>query len=377
MIRKVLFPLLFLVGLLTGFPSSLQAQWTDAAQVSVLTCAPGDELYSIFGHSALRVQDLAQRPAVDRVFNYGTFQFNDGFYARFLRGELVYTLSAAPYHHFQREYFDTSRGMREQTLDLTPLQVAKVAEFLYWNARPENRDYRYEFFYDNCSSRILDVLRGVLREELHVPCPVRADSSYRQLLWPNLGAMPAVRFGMDIVLGMPADAKLGACGDAYLPDHLFVHLDEATLVDSLGRRPLVSRTESLLPHLLDREPEGAGWPAAAAWALLLIIAVEWRTGRRAISVVLPWIAGLTGLLMAALWFATAHTDTRLNLNLLWAFPGLLIPWRKLRRASAWAAASFAMLFVVFEFLPSPPQSLHGATFPLALALVFCIRPWEE
>jgi hypothetical protein len=370
-------PLLVCLSLLASFSPILRAQWTDAARVSVLTCESGEELYAVFGHSAIRIQDLAQTPAVDVVFNYGTFQFNDGFYARFLRGELIYTLSTSRYHDFEREYFVEGRGIRAQRLDLTPVQIAKLAEYLRWNSRPENRDYKYTFFYDNCSTRILDVLRGVLRDEVDIPCPVRTDSTFRQLLWPNLGRMPAVRFGMDVVLGMPADAALGACGDAYLPDHLFVKLSEAELIGPDGVRPLVSRSEMLLPHLLPPTGERAGWPVSLAWMLLLVVGVEAWLGRRWLSAVLPWVAGVAGLLMAGLWFATAHTDTRMNLNLLWAFPGLLLPWRPARRLAGGLAGLYVVVFAVFFLLEAPPQLLHHATFPLALALVLCLNPWKK
>ena len=375
MIRSAL--LLVCMAWLQLLTTPVQAQWTDAAQISVLTCGSGEELYSVFGHSAVRVQDLAQTPAVDWVFNYGTFQFNDGFYTRFLRGELIYTLSISPFHNFQRQYMETGRGIREQLLDLNPVQVAKLAEYLRWNSRPENKDYLYTFFYDNCSSRVLDVLRGVLRDEVDVPCPVRTDSTYRQLLWPHLERAPMVRFGMDIVLGMPADAALGACGDAYLPDHLYANLSTASLLGKGGVRPLVSRSEILVQHLLPPSKERAGWPVAAAWLLLLLVGIEVRFGRRWISAVLPWIVGFSGLLMAGLWLGTAHTDTRYNLNLLWAFPGLLLPWRLMRRIGGGLALLFAVVFVVFFCQQAPPQLLHQATFPIACALVLCLKPWAR
>ena len=134
-------------------------------QISLLTCDPGDQLYSAFGHSAIRV--LERTTGEDLVFNYGTFDFNTPyFYVKFTQRTLDYMLSVSTYERFLAEYNYYQRDVREQVLDLSPEQIERLVEFLQINYRPQNRFYRYDFFYDNCATRIRDVMDRVLGKQL-------------------------------------------------------------------------------------------------------------------------------------------------------------------------------------------------------------------
>lgn len=367
-------------------PTAPTRSFSDAAQASVLTCSPGSELYSAFGHTAIRITDLAADPPLDRVYNYGTFQFSDGFYARFVQGELIYSLSTSTFGGFLEEYIRSGRGVTEQRLNLGPEDIARLDAYLLANAHPDHRDYRYLFLYDNCATRVITVLEAVFGPRLTVDCADRRDSTFRDLLRAKLGGVPLTRFGIDVVLGLPVDAPLGRCGDAFLPDHLATELDGMVLdARTLEERPLVSATEELLPSMLRSAPDRAGWPVMAGWVVLLLCAAEWWLGRRWIRRVLPLLTGLVGVLLAYLWWGTDHLDTRYNLNLLWTLPlqwlgpGLSAgapAWKRhLGRFTGMVAGGTALLSL------APPdvsmQAFHPAVFPLGMAVAFCFEPWKR
>ncbi|MGB0171764.1 MAG: DUF4105 domain-containing protein [Flavobacteriales bacterium] len=367
-------------------PDGPRRAFSDAAKASVLTCSPGRQLYSAFGHTAIRVTDLAADPPLDKVFNYGTFQFSDGFYVRFVQGELIYSLSTSTYGGFLDEYIRSGRGVEEQRLDLDAEDIAELYAYLQANAHPDHRDYRYLFLYDNCATRVITVLKDVFGPRLTVDCPDRRDSTYRDLLRAKLGGIPLTRFGIDLVLGLPVDASLGRCGDAFLPDHLAVDLEGMVLdAHSMEERPLVRSSETVLPSMLPQAPDKAGWPVLAGWVVLVICLVEWSMGKRWLRRVLPLITGCVGLLLTFLWFGTDHADTRFNLNILWAFPLHLLgaglqpgapKWRRqLARFMGMAAAGTALLGL------APPhvsqQAFHPAVLPLGFAVLLCFEPWKR
>lgn len=367
-------------------PASPLRFFSDAAKASVLTCTPGNELYSAFGHTAIRVTDLAADPPLDRVYNYGTFHFGQGFYPRFIKGELIYSLSTSTFGGFLEEYIRSGRGVTEQTLDLTSEDIARLDAYLMANAHPDHQDYRYLFLYDNCATRVITVLEDVFGDRLTLDCPNRIDSTYRDLLRAKLGGIPLVRFAIDVVLGRPVDAPLGKCGDAFLPDHLAVELEGVMMdANSMNERPLVRGHQELLPSMIRSSPDRAGWPLTAGWAVLALCLLEWALGRRVFRRILPIVTGTLGFLLAFLWLATDHSDTRYNLNILWAMPLQLLgpglretnpKWRRnLGQVMGWVAACAALLSV------TPPafsiQAFHPAVLPLGLALAVCFEPWRK
>jgi hypothetical protein len=149
-----IFSILFLV---TTYQAIAQKQQlSDQAVISLITADPGEELYSLFGHSAIRVKDTVNNQ--DLVFNYGTFNFNTpNFYMKFTRGKLLYMLSIQQFDRFKRSYEYEKRDLKEQILNLTQDQKQAIFQFLLWNYQPENRYYKYDFFFDNCATRIRDV----------------------------------------------------------------------------------------------------------------------------------------------------------------------------------------------------------------------------
>ncbi|MCL7973130.1 MAG: DUF4105 domain-containing protein, partial [marine benthic group bacterium] len=198
---------------------------SDSAVVSVLTVLPGDRLYSLFGHTIIRVRDPAT--GLDVGFNYGTFDFpttiagGAGFVARFAYGKLDYKLQASGNPSYAVEWYAEQEGRStiEQTLDLSPGETEALLAFLVENARPENAVYRYDFFFDNCSTRPRDVLERVLGTALAAEV-ADPGTSLRRLLDPYLVANPGVDFSMDIGLGMPADRLATSREALFLPVEL-------------------------------------------------------------------------------------------------------------------------------------------------------------
>ncbi|MEO5581099.1 MAG: DUF4105 domain-containing protein, partial [Saprospiraceae bacterium] len=186
----------------------------DSLQISLLSCSPGEELYSIFGHSAFRVLDFTGKR--DLVFNYGTFNFREkNFYLKFMQGKLNYLLSVEPYEDFIYSYSLENRIVYEQKFNLTREQKSQLFRDLQINAQPANRAYKYDFFWDNCSTRIRDKIDHVFNQS--ITYPVRPGIPFRDYLHRYLVYSPWSRFGIDLILGMPTDAIAQTREAMFLP----------------------------------------------------------------------------------------------------------------------------------------------------------------
>ena len=333
----------------------------DTIAVSLLTMLPGHEVYSLFGHSALRLRSDAR--GLDRTYNFGTFAFEQPFFmVRFARGQLDYFLDTAPFTDELAQYQFLGRPIIEQHLALSPAAAETLLENLETNALPENRNYRYDFFFDNCSTRLLGTIERAAREAGQgalVLAPAATHPTFRQLLAPYTQGTPTLAMGMDLGIGTPSDRVATDREQTFLPVGLADALDRATV----GGQVLVTARDTLfwVPGagvVPDRTEPFV--PAAALLLLLAWGAAALRPTRvgglgRAADVILFGVAGLAGVVVAFLWFGTDHTVTGPNLNLLWAFPGHLgLAWAARRGAlsPAWrvyaaiAAAGAVAAFVV-------------------------------
>lgn len=344
------------------------------AEVTIITCTPGDELYSVFGHSAIRINEPGR---IDYVYNYGTFQFSDDFYLQFARGKLNYRLSRSNFDAFNYEYIVTGRGVYEQVLDLDSLQAQRLFDFLEVNYLPENRFYLYDFFYDNCATRVRDVLNDVFGPSLTYQSSFAPDSAtFRNMIDMYLIGMPWADFGIDIALGAPCDRKVQAQQNMFLPD--FVHYELSLAL--LDGRALVRESRELLPpqFLLQKARYNvpvilAACAMAIMFALLLQRVIAGRSALWPLRVLLV-LSGLIGVAVALLWFATDHVTTPNNWNLVWAFPlHLVLAFRLKRRTSFFKYYIRAFTAVYFLFALTSwfwPQEFHVASYLLGVALLF-------
>ena len=189
----------------------------SSTSISLITCDPGDEIYSLFGHSAIRIKNTSQN--YDVVYNYGTFDFRTpNFTVKFMRGKLPYRLVVSTFDNFLMEYHHFKRGVREQNLQITNDQKKEIIRFLENNAKPENAEYKYDFFFDNCSSRIRDVFENNLGQPLTYSS--KEDVTFRDLLHQYLIGWPWTKLGIDMIIGSKADVKASASQQMFLPDKL-------------------------------------------------------------------------------------------------------------------------------------------------------------
>ncbi len=300
-----------------------QAALGPQARISVITCGPGTDLYATFGHSAFRVWDPAQE--IDWVYNYGTFDFNTpNFYLKFARGKLLYALSRQEFPNFLFTYQLENRWVREQLLELTPGQKQELFTFLEHNNRPENRYYHYDFLFENCATKIPEVLKGVLGNNLTFDYKHLKESyTFRDLIQQNLDRNTWSSLGIDLALGAVIDRKANPEAYMFLPHYVRLQLENS----HLGSAPLVSR-ERVILDLPETEPPTYFTATPLFWLLLLLgftialtaidFGYRWRS--RWLDACLFMGTGLAGLFMLFLWFLTDHSATAWNANLLWALP---------------------------------------------------------
>jgi Domain of unknown function (DUF4105) len=373
MIKNTIF---VVITLLLSIPSVWAQGLSPAAQISLMTVEPGTELYSIFGHSAVRVNDPSTN--LDRIYNYGTFDFTQpNFYVNFCRGKLLYMLDRETYRSFSSDSRAEGRSYREQVLELTPEQRDRLYQLLQTNALPENREYKYDFFFDNCATRIRDLFRDTY------VMPIQWDSTripqnatMRHLLRPYLARTPWQQFGIDLVLGMPADRKATVHDAMFLPDHLYSALSKARDHEGKG----LVRAEFCSP--IFGEPKSPlGWmdrltsPFAVFCGVALIGLVCMRSQRatRIFDRIFWTLLGLVGVVIAFLWFATDHQATKINLNLFWALPThLIFAWRTGNKSAlnenyfALTTILAGLLTLLWVFLP---QELPYEAFPIVVLIL--------
>jgi hypothetical protein len=356
------------------------------ATISILTVAPGSELYSTFGHSAIRIRD--PRQGLDFNFNYGAFDFRTkGFYVKFLRGTLPYQISGNYFENDVAGWSQENRAVIEQVLNLSQNQKQGVFDFLQNNYLPQNREYAYKFFYDNCSTRLRDVLRRVCKDSLQLSKTLHADSSYRQ--WIDLYARKNEKlwadFGMDLAIGEPSDEKTGANGAMFLPDNLMDGFDAAKINRDGKWQPLVLSKQLINRDMLavaDKEKELIT-PNILFWTLFLFIfgytAFQFKNESKSFlfDKILFTISGVFGWFIFLLWFFTDHGVTENNLNIIWTYP-LLFPIAflfKKERSRAWLSKHFLAYGIILLFFLAAwnffPQEINYALIPVVLML--CVR----
>lgn len=318
--------LLFFLTLAT-FGFSQKIELSPLSEISVLTCGPGDDLYTSFGHSAFRVQDRTL--GIDAVYNYGTFDFNPPwFYLEFTQGKLIYSLGRQRMERFLAEYKYYNRWVNENKLNLSLEERNKLFQFLEHNYLPENRDYRYDFFYDNCATKIWDVLKENFDNQLTFnPNYIEEQYTFRELIHQNLEFNSWAAFGIDLALGSVIDKEATPQEHMYLPVYIMKQLTHATL----NGEPLSDKTTAVFKPV--RENKNPNFFASPLFWLPLILVLglaitynDFRKQRRTkwLDFSLFFITGLAGLLLFHLWFLTEHTTTVGNFNLLWVFPLNLI-----------------------------------------------------
>ena len=351
---------------------------SDSARISLITCAPGEELYSAFGHNGIRVTDF--KNGFDVVFNYGTFDFNQpGFYTNFLKGKMRYMISTDRFQDFMSEYTYEKRSVTEQELGLTIEDKKKLFAFLYNNALPENCEYYYDFFWDNCATRIRDVIEKNVADKIQYHTQhagFESNKTMHDMLRIYVHNRAWVNYGFDLILGMPCEIIATPRYQTFLPDYLAKYFDCATI----NGKPLVIGKQTLLSFPTP-EIQTNFKPIYLNISLLFIGFVLWLIERRKkihyyfFDFLLYFSVGLLGTAFLLLWIFSSHYSVPENLNLLWLIPiHLIISFLLLRKKKAnWlkyyfggTAVLMLLLLLVWHWIP---QHYDMAMIPLVILLL--------
>ena len=355
----------------------------EKVEISIITCDPGSEVYSLFGHGALRINHIESDE--DIVVNWGIFEYYEDqfkFGYDFAKGRLNYYMGIQNTMNFLREYSYYNRGVREQILNLTTSEKKEIIEFVSLNNLPENRNYKYEFFYDNCSTRIRDLLSSIFRSNIswgnH---PSENKFTFREIIHQNLAPQPWLMLGIDLVLGQRIDQLVNNKNLMFLPAYLEAILDSTKITTVAQSKTLIARKNVLIPTAENNRPAITsitiyGWIALMITLLLLFLKNDrifnvW-------SCVLLTLLSLLGVVLYFMWFGTDHQATKNNSNILWANPSYLFliwviifkKWNKVSLVYVYLIGFCLLTTILFWF--GMVQEFNPTIKPIiiSLALIF-------
>ncbi|WP_046755629.1 Lnb N-terminal periplasmic domain-containing protein [Kordia jejudonensis] len=376
--KKIVLLLLFLY---TGTLIGQQIKLSPKATFSVVTCGAGEELYSAFGHSAFRLKDPIN--GYDVVYNYGVFDFNTpNFYVKFARGKLPYRLGRTSFKNFVRIYQYEKRWIKEQILDLTPEQTTTLLAYLENNYKEENRYYKYDFFYNNCATKKRDIIKENFQDAfIFNDDHLTEEKTFRDLLHDNLNANSWSSFGIDIALGAVIDKKAPAKDYQFLPEYVFKAFANATKQET--GTPLVKATKLILDAPEQTTSKSSIFSPYVVFSILLLIVlaitfIDFRNQKRTrlLDFIIMLTTGIAGIIIALLWFATDHSATVMNWNVLWLFPiNIFFAYKFLSKkqecASLWKHTVFLLILLGIMLLLwlFSIQVFATAAIPLVIALV--------
>lgn len=346
-------------------------------RISVITCGPGEDLYSLFGHTAIRIVDSTTHS--DIVYNWGGFTFDQPyFYLKFLRGQLLYYSSADSYSDFMYEYIYENRSVYEQVLNLDSASKLKIINAIYYNMQGENKFYKYDFLLDNCTTRVRNIVfdnnKNVVIKDSIVPAATTSRDMIHYYL--DHGGEPWTKLGIDILLGSRVDWVVSNNEAMFMPEFLMKGLS----LSSNANTPFVIKQNQLLQGEAAQHPSGKYLPLIVIGLICLVIfflskskATLARKTMSFIDALLLYITGLLGLLLLFMWFGTDHTVCKNNFNLAWAFPLNVFVAFFLSRKPGWLGNYFLVIAVITAVFLGAwffiPQEINIALLPFVLLLL--------
>lgn len=352
--KKLLFLFLFLfVHIITAQQNKLSEQ----TEISVLTVGPGTSLNDAFGHSAFRIKDPIK--GIDIVFNYGVYDFETpNFYLKFAQGKLNYLIGLNYYEDFFENYIAQNRTIKEQVLNLSTSEKQSLFDYLINNYKPENRAYLYEFFFDNCATKIKDVTQIALNNSIVFSKPKDyKPQTFRTLIHNNLNKNSWGSLGIDVALGSVIDRKASPEEQMFLPENIYKFFNVATIKSK--NQSLVKETKVLYNKLDSPEPSNFLTSPLFVFGIIGLFIVyityfDYKKQKRTVwlDVTLFSMTGLIGVLILLLWFATDHKGTHQNYNLLWAFVLNIFVIGQLfrKKALAWFVKYLKLLVILLCLL---------------------------
>lgn len=374
---------LFLFVLLTHGNTSAQTDSTmlanmDSVHISLLTCAPKQNVYSLYGHTAIRVTD--DRRGIDYAVNYGMFSFAKPFFVlRFVFGLTDYEMGITDFNRFKAEYASQKRGVRQQTLNLTRAEKFAIMDAIDNNYRPENRVYRYNYFYDNCTTRARDIILNNVEDKVSFAESKNTDS-YRKLIHAFNEDEPWARFGNDLLLGIKADIPTDTRQQQFLPYNLCNDFELATVERASGKKErFVTNSFWVIdptPQEVEQEFPFTPFECSLILAAIIIAFTLVDLRRKRISwpldLVLLLADGLAGLILFAMVFSQ-HPTVSLNLQILLLNPLNIIfiypTIRALRQGKPCRWLTIWPFFIVLSLIGGLFQSYAEGMYVLALSLL--------
>lgn len=357
---------------------SVNGQQEPLPEIYLITCGPGTATYSIYGHSALRVVNHSD--SSDLVYNWGVFDFSvPNFGWRFARGHLDYMLAVYPYESFLQEYFFEQRAVWQQKINLNREETEVLLRLISENLKPENVKYRYDFFYDDCSTRIRDLLEKTIGPLLvYNPLPHNEIMSFRDKVGEYQRPYPWLHCGVDLLMGLPGDKKAGVREVMFLPVDMQEQLSEA-LINRGGKMiPLFSNPQTLLDFPAPGVKKSFISSPLSIFSLLFIIIMILTATLRTEKVIyfldisIYVIYSLLALLVLFLGLFSDHQQMKWNLNLLWLNPFIIPGLISLILRKNWfiwhtliffTGVIFFLIFLIF------PGGFNNAFLPLVLIIL--------
>ena len=376
---------------ITGFSAPVAAQddstllAMDSVEISLLTCQPHDEVYSLYGHTAIRYHDFHKKGKVDAAFNYGVFNFHaPHFVARFVFGLTDYELGAFPYHLFQAEYRHFGSMVTEQVLNLTAQEKYQLRQALSENLRPENCVYRYNYFYNNCTTKARDIIERCINGKVEYAEREDYTPTYREMIHEMTQRNPWSRFGNDLLLGIKADQPTTLRQQEFLPQNLMYDFDRARINDNGTCRPLVKERRVSVPPGVQMHESGFPLSPLVCFSILLVIGIiifliEWKMQSIFIvwDVLLMLATGIIGIVLTLMLFSQ-HPTVSLNLQIIlfnplpWLF---LWPIRKKKTIYWHLTAILSILFLIGALFQSYAEGIWSLA--LCLLLQCCLHLWHK
>ena len=364
------------LGIILLMPASFAHAQTDSIEVSLLTCSPHEEIYSLYGHTALRWHDL--KNGDDIAFNWGVFDFKKPYFVlRFVFGLTDYELGAYPYNLFLQEYKQCGSSVTEQVLNLTAEEKLAVKQALIENLKPENKVYRYNYFYDNCSLRPRDIIERCINGRVEYSPREDYNPTYREMVSSCTRNHPWGTFGNDMLLGLRADQETDMRQQEFLPENLMYDVDRATIYANGEYRPLVKERRIALQSgvqiIEDDFPLSPTECACLLLILSIIIAImEWKRRKtfKYWDAFLMTIQGLAGCVLFVMLFSQhPTTSTNLQIFLFNPLPLFFIPSVLKRRNTRW----WKVLSVMLILFLAGSLFQHYAEGMIIVALSLLIR----
>jgi hypothetical protein len=373
--RRLLSILLFL--LLSG---SLRAstQSEDSTEIFLLTCLPGGDVTTIYGHSAIRILNTSD--GLDSVFSWGVYDFSAPNFAwKFAKGRLKYRIDGDSYSRFLQEYFLEQRSVISQKINLTNEEKKLLILMINNNMKPENKFYLYNFFYDNCSSRVRDIIEKTIGERLLYPKDyIKDQPSFRGMINKAQKPMPWYTFGTDLLIGLSGDKKAEFRDQMFLPEDLMKNLSLTMIKLSNTMIPLLQKPITVL----DFEPTNMTYKIffsplfmfGILFTIILILSFlnRWQKIIDFTDKLLFFVFSVLSILMVFFNFFTDHQAMKMNLNIIWLNPFLIVALIALftkNKNPLWfkivflTSSGFLLSFAIL------PQSINIAFIPLILTLI--------